>query len=98
MKKEELENLKTLLENANSSQLHFPEIKRINDELNLEGIDLSQLVLPSTEEKKTPIDSYTPTTKAGIVRTRADLVLPAVEENEETVDSHINKSNSGLKR
>lgn len=96
MKKEELENLKTLLENADLSQLDFPEIKRIHNELNSEGIDLSQLVLPSTEDKKTHIDSYTPTTNAGIVRTRADLyssqqVLSTDEERKEDIDR-------GLKR
>jgi len=96
MKKEELENLKTLLENADLSQLDFPEIKRIHNELNLEGIDLSQLVLPSTEKKKTNIDSYTPTTNTGIIRTRADLyssqqVLSTDEERKEDIDR-------GLKR
>jgi hypothetical protein len=96
MKKEELENLKTQLENGDLSQLDFPEIKRIHSELNLEGIDLSQLDLPSIEKKKTNIDSYTPTTNTGIIRTSVDLysspqVLSTDEESKEDIDRGLTR-------
>ncbi|MBQ4262909.1 MAG: hypothetical protein IJB83_01525 [Bacilli bacterium] len=95
MEKRELEILKTFLESADLSQLNLPEVKRMLNDLNLEGVDLSKLDLPKlnlSEVKTVPTDINL----EGVDLSK--LSLPTLEEIKEQINSFDDTSENVRKR